>query len=216
MNYVVVLGEALLAAEPEEKVRIAHAIYELEDARAEAYLLDALGESDNQARAAVAYALSVSATHRSEERLIQLLDDSYFAVRVWAACGLAHLRSRAAVPRLIEALHDEEEGVVAAAVSALGEIVDRRAVEPLVGLLTGRRYISGVLLSLGSIGDPGVVEIIAGYLDDSDQDIRESALIALRRFPGSVPRAELQRLLEWERDAVNRGLASYLLGLEPN
>ena len=210
MDYVAALGEALLAAEPEEKVRVAEALKALEDPRAEAYLLDALDEPDDHARAAVSYALSFVATTRSEGRLIQLLGDPYFAVRTWAAYGLAHLGSRAAVPRLIEALHDEEEGVVAAAVSALGDIEDQRAVDPLVELLAGRGHISGVLLSLGSIGGPGLAEVVADYLDYPDAGVRGSALMALRRLPGSVPRVKLERLLEWERDAVNRGMAEYL------
>ena len=88
MDYVAPLGEALLAAEPEEKVRIAWALKELEDTRAEAYLLEALDEPDNQAKAAVAYALSVVATTRSERSLIQLLGDPYFRE------GLGRLRAR--------------------------------------------------------------------------------------------------------------------------
>ena len=98
MDYIAALVEALLAAAPDEKVRIAEALKELDDGRAEPYLLEVLNEPDKEARIAVAYALSFVAATRSEHTLIELLGDPHFAVRTWAAYGLSHLRSHAAVP----------------------------------------------------------------------------------------------------------------------
>ncbi|HEX9915719.1 MAG TPA: HEAT repeat domain-containing protein, partial [Candidatus Bathyarchaeia archaeon] len=210
MDYIAALGEALLTAAPDEKIRIAEALKELEDSRAEPYLLEALDQPDNEVRKAVAYALSFVATPRSERRLIQLLDDPHFVLRTWAAYGLAHLRSRAAVPKLIDALGDEDESVVAAAVHALGEVGDTDAVGPLVELLQGREHVRGILQSLGAIGCPDAAGVIAGYLDDCDPDVRCFALIAMRSFPDSVPSAKLEKLLKEER-GVNRAMANRLM-----
>jgi HEAT repeat protein len=211
MDYVAALGEALQAAEPEEKVRIAEALQALENPRAEEYLLDALDEPDDHARAAVSYALSFVATARSEGRLIQLLGDPYFAVRTWAAYGLAHVRSRAAVQRLIEALQDEEEGVVAAAINALGEIGDAEAAGSLIGLLRNREHVHLTLQSLGNIGCRDAADAITVYLDDVDPNVRFFALRAFRCFPDSAPVDRLEKLLREEKNSINRSMAEDLL-----
>jgi HEAT repeat protein len=211
MDYVVALGEALQAAGPDEKVRVAEALRALEDSRAEPYLLRALDEPDREARIAVAYALSFTATTRSEATLIQLLGDPDFPVRVWAAYGLAHVGSREAVPRLIEALRDEEECVVAAAISALGEIGDAEAVGPLAGLLRGREHVHLVLQSLGTIGCRDAADAVAAYLDDVDPNVRYWALRAFRCFPESAPVDRLEKLIREEKSGIDRSMAEDLL-----
>ncbi len=61
MSYVEVLGKALLSAKGEEKIRIANALRELEDSRAEPYLLEVLDSRNKYVREAAAFALSFAA-----------------------------------------------------------------------------------------------------------------------------------------------------------
>lgn len=125
---------------------------------------------------------------RAVEPLIQALSDNDTVVREAAAQSLTEI-GKPAVEPLIEALGERDLYVLTSATMILGTIGDVRAVEPLVDLLRTealehRSWMLRTELAraLGKIKDPRANDALNILASDIDDEVRETALWALKEI----------------------------------
>jgi len=96
-------------------------------------------------------------------------------------------RHRLAAP-LLAALHSQKRNIHIGAMFALGLLNDNRAVEPLlVALQDLNVYIRwGVARLLGNIADQRAVMPLIATMRENENEVRQSALAALRKFGAST------------------------------
>jgi HEAT repeat protein len=135
LGYVEKLVPGLRDPDPWVRVRVAHALKELEDPRATMPLVEALGDPCEEVRGAAAWALQWVGDERALSALVKALRVGDDSVRLWAAAGLERIGDVSCVDALIGALSDSYELVRTYAINALAKIGDRRAVEPLIEAL---------------------------------------------------------------------------------
>jgi HEAT repeat protein len=149
-------------------------------------------------------------------------------VRRTAAKALGQLDAGRAVPLLIESLPKADPNTLLELVSQFGELKDPRAVSPLVELFQDSRISGGegeklrlaVLESLGAIGSPEVVPVLAklfrkkGFLGRLEPlPFRMAAARALGAIGTREAREAIALALEIEsKDDVKAVLRMHLMG----
>lgn len=114
--------------------------------------------------------------------LLGKLDGLPLLLRVHAVCMLEHIGNEATVPSLCEVLkHDRSPLTRHEAAFTLGQLGYRSSVAALVDAMRNDespivRHESAVALS--SIGDATVLQDLKKAIDDLDEDVADSALIA--------------------------------------
>jgi HEAT repeat protein len=156
----------------------------LNDPRAIAPLVKALGAWDWNVRANAAWTLRKLGDQRAVEPLINTLGDRSAIVRGAAAWALHDFGDRRAVDPMVKALSDTEESVREAAAWTLGKLKDPRAVEPLIPALQDWFYTvrEAAAWALGELGDPRAVIPLIDALGDTHGKVREAAVWALLKL----------------------------------
>jgi HEAT repeat protein len=138
-----------------------------------------LGDEDLNVSYASAYAL-IDIGEPSVDCLLESLKDEDPQVRSLSAYALGRIEDPRALKPLIEALEDPEPEVRKNSAVALGDLNSTEAVGPLLKLLnneTNDDVRSGVIYSLGSIGDPKAASSIIKFF--GDEELGSSAATAV-------------------------------------
>ena len=160
------------------RAEAAWALASMEDPRVIGPLIDALSDQHPDVRAAAELALARLGP-LSVEPLLQVLNKrGTAALRNSVVRALGGTNDPRVVEPLLRALDDA--AVRDSAAIALGELKDPRAVEPLVRTLKDQNHSGGssAAAALIKLGSPSV-EPLAKALNDTDQDVRRLAVIAL-------------------------------------
>ncbi len=130
------------------------------------YIKDAVPMLDSSKRSDRLSAIEILAQSNhpaARKALVDALDHSLREVRSYAALALSDYPQ--AVPGLIEALNDKDSSTRTGAAEALGKLKDKKAVAPLIETM----------------------------FNDLDNDVKETAANALRRFDSSEATEALQK-----------------------
>jgi len=156
----------------------------INDPRAVAPLVKALGAWDVNVRANAARTLRKLGDTRAVEPLIKAMGDKSPIVRGSAAWALHEFGDRRAVDPMVKALSDTEESIREAAAWTLGKLKDPRAVEPLILALKDWffKVREAAAYTLGGLGDPRAVVPLIDALGDTHGEVREAAAWSLGKF----------------------------------
>lgn len=118
---------------------------------------------------------------RAVSPLIRALQNGYWGTRRQAVKSLGNLRDSRAIEPLIKALEDSDKELSSMAAVSL---VYLKAVNPLIQALKhSDRYIRMLAArSLGDIKDPKALEPLSHLTEDSDWNVRETAIRALKKI----------------------------------
>jgi len=156
----------------------------INDPRAIAPLVKALGARDGNVRANAAWTLRKLGDPRAVEPLINALGDPSPIVRGAAAWALLEVGDRRAVDPMVKAMNDTEVSVREAAAWTLGKLKDPRTVEPLILALKDWffKVREAAAYALGGLGDPRAVAPLIDALGDTHGKVREAAVWSLGKF----------------------------------
>ena len=157
-------------------------------------LMKTLQIGSDMQRVHAAIALGKLHDMRAFDYLVQLRTHPNTLIRIDGAKALGALGTVAAIDILLSWLKTEHNILVQTAiVEALSGSRDNKIIEALLNLLhqaDSPTLIYLVIRVLGDMGDPGIVDSIAAYANDSDHHIRREAKIALKKlmadFPGAL------------------------------
>jgi HEAT repeat protein/uncharacterized membrane protein YraQ (UPF0718 family) len=210
--------------DPSYQVRKAavESLGEIEDPKVVKALVDMLSKDVIEVRQSILMTLGKIGSRDGLEAIISQLSNKNNLIRAMAADALGGIGDRQATPHLIKLLSDGEVKVRVAVVGALEKIKDPSATVPLVPLLysddvTMRRFVAG---ALGQLGDKGAVSPLIRSLKDSDEKVRENALLSLiytfqriRRSEVVLSEGEIETLVDLmgERDEPTRNRAGLAL-----
>ena len=175
------------------RLHAAKALGRIGDSRAISSLIDALHDQNPSVRRRATVALGRFDNERAVQNLIVALDDPDKWVRAYAVESLAKHVTPPIVVLIASAVRDPASDVSWAAVAALVGI-GAPAVEPVLALLSDadeevRRRAIGVLEIISD--DDHVVNAIRPFLEDANEKLRWTALVALRRMNRRRPRNHL-------------------------
>ena len=156
----------------------------INDPRAIAPIVKALGARNRNVRANAAWTLRKLGDPQAVEPLIKALGDQSPIVREAAAWALHELEDRRAVDPMVKALGDAEESVREAAAWTLGKLKDQRAIEPLILALQDwfSKVREAAAWGLGELGDPRAIVPLIDALGDRHGKVREAATWTLGKF----------------------------------
>ncbi|MBM4240601.1 MAG: HEAT repeat domain-containing protein [Euryarchaeota archaeon] len=186
------LIEALNDEDGDVRKHAAGALGNIRDERAVEPLIQALNDEDWPVRKCVVTALGKIGDERALGPLIHSLGDEDGDVRWKAMSAIGKMGTLALAP-LINLLDNEDWRLRSRAAEALGKIGDERAVEPLILILSDKkyrdknRYVRGrAAESLGRLGDETAVEALNQALNEEYIYVRRKAADALERIELSV------------------------------
>jgi len=171
------------------------------DARAVQPLILLLNDPDSSVRPIAAEALGKIGDKKAVEPLLNVLKGGFnknrglggdVHLRQKAALALGEIGDQRAVPALIDALNDDQ--LRFAAIRSLGAIKDKQAIPTLLqvaGKHPGDRR--DVKQALEAYKNPEMVDVLIGYLDDKDNDIKKGAILVLGEFHDPRAIESLQR-----------------------
>ena len=201
----------------DKQIRIAavEALRQVGDA-ASGYLIRTLGDEDTAIRAAAAEALGEIGNPQAVPVLIRMLRDDDSEIRMASATALGGIRDTFSINPLIRLFEDEDEGVRSAAALALADMEISVMIPALMEASESENKVIciSVAEALGNINDPEVITPLITLLNDSNEDVRESAVRAFAH-PGNLVTEKitaLVSLLEDRQDRNRRLLALDALG----
>ncbi|MFC1522539.1 HEAT repeat domain-containing protein [Elusimicrobiota bacterium] len=197
---------------PEVKNVVMKSLAKMQDPRAIAPLIDALGSSGPATGQPLADILIQFGSSAAED-LIKTLKtaDSEFKL-YWTASILGSLKSNDATLALIELLSDRREKVREAACSALGQINDSRAAIKLRDVLLGDPAPSvreKAAQALGALADEMAIDALERALSDMEYGARSKAREALETM-GRKALPVFMRVLSRGEDQAKAQAASAL------
>ncbi|OLS14297.1 MAG: hypothetical protein RBG13Loki_2085 [Promethearchaeota archaeon CR_4] len=122
---------------------------------------------------------------RSIDYLINALNDKVFTVKRQAAKSLREIGNHQIIDIFIQMLNNNDEGLQLNAAMALAEIPDSKAVLSLIAKVkqTTNKDIKGwVIRALGQSYDPRALDPLLGLLENTDENIRAAAALAIGRL----------------------------------
>ncbi len=147
-------------------------------------LVELSRDPNERVRCAVTEHLPFVEDERVFEVLGHALKEETPNVRAAAARALGNMDGQHVVAHLIEGLADEDVWVRYFSARSLGRHRDEGSVEALKAVVEKDEFNHvriAALDSLGQIGGPRVVEIVAGLVDDNDRDVAHAAQAALSK-----------------------------------
>lgn len=209
------LREALVNEDEDVRLKIVHALGELEDEAAVPVLRRVLSDDESyKVRSLAAWALGEIEAESSVRALIKALEDDNASVREMAAWALGEIESSTAVSALGTVLvNDPAMTVRRKAAWALGEIEDARAVDALGLALTDSdtEVRRKAMWALGEIEDVRAIPALRRAIESDDQQIRKSAAWAMGEIEDARAIEPLSALLADESTEV-RKQAAWALG----
>ncbi len=186
---IVVAGQDPALASDVDRVESKSESESVENGRAVAAVVSALGDDDSAVRLTAASTLGKLQDPRAVEALTRALrQDPDAKVRAMAAWALGQIEDPAGVPALSAALREDDDMTVRQyAAEALGEIEDASAVDAL-GSALGDPSVEvrrAAVWALGMIEDARAVPLLVPLLDDSDVEMRRNVTEALGEIESS-------------------------------
>jgi HEAT repeat protein len=236
------LEGALAAPDPAHRAAAAQALGRRGDARSVAPLLAALGDDDALVATAAGEALAAVGPERALEPLAGALAGGPPTIRVRAAGALGALGDARALTPLARALADPEWSVRRAAVAAIRSLpepgrqiavladlhldpIERERgaqrlrqiglLEPLAAALRAIDHPglrAAAARAVARLGQPGVVEALAGAVDDPEPAVRQEATWMLGVTGRPEALAPLTAALAGAADPAVRAAAARALG----
>lgn len=168
----------------------------------EGQLLARLAQPDvtDRDRWNIANELTDKATDRSVDTLREMTKSGWQRVRLASVDALGHVGTEAAIDALIDALGSENQWVVGFSARQLERQHANRALPDLLfcaEIRASELSEAGVrcqlVRAIGSMRDPGAVEVLRRYAVDPVGDVRDYAVTGLRE----IDTAESRAALEW-------------------
>ena len=168
------------------------ALGEINDARGFTTVLNAMSDEDMNVRFASTVALAKFKNTKAIPALTAALQDDDYDVRSYAALSLSELGAQNSLKEIRKLLRDKNHQVRAFAAQSLSELGDQEAIKPLTEMLADRdwRVRGAAIFALANLraNTPEVLEALKGCLNDSNQNVRESADMALKQLAPDNPK----------------------------
>lgn len=173
-------------------------------------------DGDTRKRWVAIRALGQIRGDRAKDLLVQLTENPEPAIRTAAVQAIGDLGDNRMSPTLMEKLADPAVIVRAGAAEALCKVGDRAAVPALDKALRSREnFYRGSSLwvrkhyvaALGCIGGRDSIPVLLRAIDDADEGVQSSAVLAFREVAGfsySEGRSPEEEVAAWKRWAADQ------------